>query len=271
MIPTSIAIQSWPSFRIHWPQRPVFGLWPTVMLALPPDSEADRHQWLGTLEKEARGVFVEGPLLGVYVVLSCRAPDESLASRIREEVEVYCYQSLTGPLVPPWDPGRQVTNPARGSRYLARKTFMKLEMAWFEQDAGCVELDEETVKASRAGDVDAVNRITSAQRRAACDLIRQAGEPFDDEVVELCESVPSLGMAAESDPAALRAVGRTELDDERQYGAQSDRIEQNGLQLRFRSLWFAQTFQGAEALCQWLCTLGCEDIMYRLEAIHVDY
>lgn len=246
----------------------------SVLLAMHSEDETSRRHWYAEFEAQAEDVFLDSPMFNIYVSFSFKAPSVELARRIQEELDAY--SNMFKNLIPPWHPMHEVTDPARGPRFLARQTYKKIESAEFDDPSNVGQWIERLGKAQESGDPHAIDEVWAEKRRNSCARVRENSEQVDEEVMQLYESVNSSDGAARTSPEALRLAQRLGQlpiaeDDAPAGGAARysawwvDEVDRDHDVLLVRSAKFLHTIDGAEALCRWLCNLGCEEIRYGFE------
>lgn len=245
----------------------------SVMLALQSENEPARRHWFAEFEARAEDVFVDSPMFDSYVSFSFKAPNEALSRRIQEELDAYASGSLD--LIPPWHPMHAVLEPARGPRFLARQTYQELENAPYDDPSELEDWFKSVGKAQRSGDQDAMKKLYAEQRRKSCARVRENSKHMDEVVVQLYESVSPFDVAVRPSPEALQLaqrLGRLPMAEDgtpvagvERYSAWVDVVDRDHDVLQLRSAIFMHPIDGVEALCRWLCNLGCEEIRYGFE------
>jgi Zn-dependent protease len=270
----------------------------TLLIAFPAKDDSARKRHLAEIEQRTRTFSVSGARFGGAMLrLTCVAPDELSAERIRDEVQGYLDVPTALHLIPPWSPEAAASGGDWNRFSLARSTYRRLLRAGqtTPQDPGQKDLSARMQEALRRGDNDEYKRIVSQQvrlfaQRRQDDLNRLRAindGTVDQLMVENYTSLPQPtgadddgeGEGAPALPdykspayqAMARRMGQLPLVDGRptpaatRFSTEFGSILNQGAALNLPYWSFDEPIEGAAALINWLYRRGCSSMRYEFK------
>jgi Zn-dependent protease len=257
----------------------------SLLLTLPAEQDAARKKWLTDLQSRAKRTFVDSAELQSRFTGSCVAPNETAATAILEEIEVYFKASDDLKLIPPWHPNDLRSQEERHRHFLARQTYAKIQHAQetgYHDPTEFVNLQKKVLNAQRQGDKAAVKALQvqfhelaeQRKKQSYARVLSGADGPVDTNTATLfmaySESLAGTNSGSENLLKQLseqmgqlsRQVDGHAAAGDLQYSTQFGMVSRKGARLDFTWVSFHQVAIGAPTLIEWLCAKGCRDFKY---------
>ena len=259
----------------------------SLMLVVPASDDAARKKWLARFDARSSSVFVANDAYRATLDFACRAPSESVAQAIVEEIEQYHRASDELHLIPPWYSSDTRTSEQLEQHRKARSTYSKLVTQGFSDrdQKAWAKLNRRRLEAARQGDRAELERIRDEQknlndqgRESNYHELRQLGpEVVDLQVIDQYAAIMSKGLKyKEQNDALCREIGpllgQLPMHDGKVLAStdretiRAARVLREQTQVRISWVTFVDVFDGAPALVHWLQKQGCTDVRYDFQA-----
>lgn len=265
----------------------------TLLIAFPATDDAARRRHVADIEPRTKTFVVCGNNFGTGMLrLTCRAPSESSASAIREEVEDYVRVPKALHLVPPWSPTENQPLLDWDRCKLARSTYLRLERAGrgTASDPTRKAIFTAMQQALQRGDSDEYKRLAAEQaaltrkyRKEEIERIKNSNDASVDPAI-VSAYLSSLAspttrtadgeidrMGDFASPAyqemaqrmgQLPLVNGQPTAESLRFSTQFGDVHADGVTLKLEYWSFDDPIEGTRALVNWLTSRGCKSMRY---------
>jgi len=262
----------------------------SIFLPFATSDESPALNWLTNLRARGADAFVDGALQRGRLTLACKAPSESAAADLQQQMDDYFGLGMRAKLIPPWSPDAHPSPKEIAAQARARKTFEKLQMAGRDSynDPRIKDLirnmrginlpaDEQKLKELRS-QMDKIER--ELRRDAISQIAKSSSDEIDthlaEQYLELYDKLSAREFFKSAPWKLGQAMGQIALSDDGtpvpgadRYSANSGWSRHKGTLVRFDGLWFADVSHGGPALVQWLQSKGYTDFRYDVRGMKV--
>lgn len=252
----------------------------TLVLTMPVSNKKARQDWLARFETCSTNAFVDWTNNSASFSFIGVAPNRVTASNIVGELQEFFNSPQQGwYLVPPWAPNDSRSDDQRAADQKARHTYQKLITASVpDYDAPALrDLQKKIAEAQRHGDgeqmrdlLSQVAATTKLLRKEGIDKIR-ADKSMDTSIIDIyqkCEELSYTNSARKDLSVQMTKLMGLASDQSQPltgaglYAARSGSASSHGLVVNVTFVSFADSFEGAPAILDWLCAKGCKGIRY---------
>ncbi len=257
----------------------------TLVLTMPVTNKNARQDWLARFESSSTNAFVDWTNNSASFSFIGVAPDQATASNIVSELhELFNSPQQGWYLIPPWAPNDSRSDDQQAADQKARRTYQKLITAGLA-DYDSPELrdvQKKMAEAQRRGDSEQLQDLfkqvaatTKQMRKEGIDKIR-ADKSMNASIIELYQKLDELPFtnSARKDVSVRMTKLMGVAADQSQpltgaglYAARSGSASSHGLVVNVTFVSFADSFEGAPAILDWLCTKGCKGIRYSVTSM----
>ncbi|HZV34509.1 MAG TPA: site-2 protease family protein [Verrucomicrobiae bacterium] len=258
----------------------------TLVLSVPAGNKQARQDWLERCESFSTNAFVDWTNNSASFSFICVAPDAVVASNMASELRLFFNLPRQGYyLVPPWARIDSRSSEQKAADDKARRTYERLisfNYADFDSPK-LANLRKKMADARRHGDGEQLQDLTrqiaeatKQNREERFEKIR-ADKSLDEGIIELYqkrEALPFTNLNARMDlttqmakQMGVAAKQNEPLTGAGIYSARTGYASSKGLFVNVNYVSFANAFEGAPAMLDWLCAKGCAGIRYSVTSV----
>jgi len=255
----------------------------SVLLAIPAGDDSEREKWFDTMQSHSTNLFVRVSNAPIALQLTFIAPTKTVASNLTQEVGSYLHAAGWMHLTAPWSPE---AHDAKYPQYVkARAQWQKIgtDLSKVYSDTNYTAYGAKIRAAVKRGATSEVKKLGEEQSKKSKELraeflqnVAATSDPVGADFARIYARLDEISYTNRVARQKLYREAASKMGEVRYlndkpdpkadaYSASSGTFSMHGLLCELRWASFGDP-EGLVSLTKWLCSQGCVQLKYDLQA-----